>query len=134
VPTPGAQCQERIEAQIALFVGHDPRAARDAELGLRAVAAGDAPILPPDRALLSIEPCEILLSALKPTDEGEGYVLRVLNPTDATITGRIDFGQPVTRAEAVRLDETPTGASAITTGNALAVAVQPHALQSLRLR
>lgn len=134
VPTPGAQCQQRIDAQLALFVGYDPRAARAAELGLRAVAAGETPLLPENRGLLAITPPELQLSALKPADAGEGYVLRVLNPTDATITGRVDFGQPVTHAEAVRLDETPTGASAITTGNTLAVAVQPHALQSLRLR
>jgi mannosylglycerate hydrolase len=134
VPTPGAQCQQRIEAQLALFVGHGARAARDAELGLRAVPAGDAPLLPENHGLLAITPPQLQLSALKPADEGDGYVLRVLNPSNGTITGRIDFGQPVTHAEAIRLDETPTGASAITTGNTLAVAVPPHALQSVRLR
>ena len=38
--TPGAQCPGLVEARLALFAGLDPAAARDAELGLRAVPCG----------------------------------------------------------------------------------------------
>src|SRR5256712_2864149 len=102
---PGAQCLETIEATLSLFVGNDARTVRDAELGLRAVPAGGAPLMAPERALLTIEPREILLSALKPAEEGPGIILRLLNPTNALLEARVRIGFPFSRAESVRLDE-----------------------------
>lgn len=133
VPTPGGQCLQRIEAQLALLVGCDATAARDAELGLRAVPAGSAPLLQPDRALIMIEPHPILLSALKPTDRGDGVIIRVLNPSDAPIDARIQVGFPFASAEAVRLDESPADFSATVRRDQIALTIPPHALRTMRL-
>ena len=133
VPTPGAQCQQRITAQLTLFTGSDPRTARDAELGLAAVPAGDVPLVPPDQALLTLDPPALQLSALKLAEDGAGMILRVLNPTDAAVDARVQLGLGVARVDAVRLDETPLDGSVLVEGNRVGVAVPGHALSSLRL-
>jgi mannosylglycerate hydrolase len=134
MPTPGAQCLGVIEADVALFAGLDPRAARDAELGLVAVAAGDTPLVPPERALVEIAPRDVVLSALKPAEEGAGMVLRLLNPTDGPLTARVRLGFPVAEVLPVRLDETPDGKPLAPAGASFVVDVPAHALRSLLLR
>lgn len=133
VPTPGAQCLERIEAQLALFVGHDGRAVRDAELGLRAAPAGDAFLLPPDHALVTLEPPGVVLTALKPAENGSGIILRVLNPTDESLDARIHVGFPFSNVERTRLDETPTDDGVTTHGKVIGLSVPAHALRTIRL-
>ena len=134
VATPGAQCLGRIEARLALRVGADVRAGREAELGLRAVAAGGAPLLPADQALLTIAPRQLVLSALKPADDGDGVILRVLNPTDQPLQARIEIGFSFTQVDGVQLDETPADLQLAAQGGTLRLPVPPHALRSLRLR
>src|SRR5581483_1933536 len=134
LPVPGAQCPGTIEARLALFAGLDPRTARDAELGLRAVVAGDAPLVPPGAPLLELSPREIVLAAVKPPESGAGIVVRLLNPTDATISARLRVGVRVGTAGPVRLDETPDGAPLAIRDGTLSVDVPAHALRSLWLR
>jgi 2-O-(6-phospho-alpha-D-mannosyl)-D-glycerate hydrolase len=133
VATPGAQCLEAIEAHLALFVDGDARAVRDAELGLRAVPAGDAPLFQSERALLTIEPREILLTAMKPAEDREGIIVRLLNPTDAPVEARLQAGFPLARVEGVRLDEQPAAMPIAVEGESISLTVPPHALRSLRV-
>jgi hypothetical protein len=132
--TPGAQCPGRLEARLSLYAGLDPAAARDAELPLRAVPAGDAPLAPEGRALLALEPRALVLSAVKPAEQEEGLVVRVLNPTDAAHEATLRLGFPFARVEAVRLDEAPTGDAVTRAGETLRFTVPPHALRSVRVR
>ncbi len=133
VATPGAQCQECIVAMLSLSVGRDPRVVRDAELGLRAVPAGDSPLVPADHALLTIEPRDVLLTACKPAEEGEGIVLRLLNPTDAPLEARVQLGFPCAHVESVQLDESPSEAPVAVRGDVLSMRLSPHQLRSVRL-
>jgi mannosylglycerate hydrolase len=129
--TPGAQCRRSFEARVALLQGEDPRAARDAELGLLAVAAGDAPLTGPDEALVTLEPRAVLLSALKPAEREDGFVVRVLNPTDDEHDAVVTFGFEVASARGVRLDEEPDDVTLKVSGRELRFAVPPHALRSV---
>lgn len=131
--TPGAQCLEPLEARLSLLPGLDPRAARDAELGLRVVYAGEEPLVEEGRPQLLLEPRALVLSALKPAEEGAGLVLRVLNPTDAPVEARVTPGFAFREAAAVRLDETPTGEPVAADGGTLRFTVPAHALRSVRL-
>jgi mannosylglycerate hydrolase len=132
IPTPGAQCQERIEAHLALFAGCDPRAVRDAELSLRAVVAGTAPLLRADHPLLTVEPRGILVTALKPAEDGTGIILRLLNPTGAALEARVRVGFEYARIDAVRCDETPSEESPVIHAETVAIVLPPHGLRSLR--
>jgi alpha-mannosidase len=131
--TPGAQCPGRVEARLALFAGLDPAAARDAELPLFAAPAGAAPLVEPGRALLTLAPRALLLSAVKPAEAGAGVLVRVLNPTDAPLEAELRLGFPFARAEAVRLDEEPVAGAVARDGDTLRFAVPAHALRSVRI-
>jgi mannosylglycerate hydrolase len=131
--TPGAQCAGLLEARLALLPGLDPAAARDAEIPLRAVPCGAAPLVPEGRALLELAPRALVLSALKPAECGEGLVVRVLNPTDSAHEATLALGFRFARAEALRLDESPAGETVRREGDLLRFAVPAHALRSIRI-
>ncbi|HSQ00929.1 MAG TPA: glycosyl hydrolase-related protein, partial [Candidatus Dormibacteraeota bacterium] len=109
MPVDGAQLLGPLEARLSLFAGVDPVAARDAELGLRGIIAGDHPLLGPETSLLSLVRNGVVLSAVKPAEDGDGIVVRVLNPTDDPLDAQLTIGVPIVSVESVRLDETPDG-------------------------
>jgi len=129
--TPGAQCAGSLRAQISLFAGLDPAQAREAELGLRAVLCGDAPLAAESESLLEIEPSELVLSAFKPAGNGDGVVLRISNPTSTLQEARIELGFPFERSEILQLDETLTGTSPERDGRTLSLPIPPHALRTI---
>jgi hypothetical protein len=135
IPTPGAQCPGPFGARLSLFADDaaTPVRARATELGLRAVIGGDAPLVENGRSLLRVHPDALMLSALKPAHDGDGTVVRVLNPTDDPIHARLDFGLPVGSAAAVRLDEDPEDWPVALDGTTVRVVVPPHALRSMRV-
>ena len=132
--TPGAQCPGSFTARLCLFAGFDPAAAREAELGLRAVACGETPLLPEGRPVLALEPHDLLLSALKPAEADGAIVLRVLNPGAEPREARVRLELPFASAEAVRLDEEPAPGALEREGARLRFPVPPHSLRTLRIR
>ena len=80
----------------------------------------------------------VVLSALKPAEDGEGLVARVLNPTDAAEEATLRWGLPLAGVSAARLDEEPVqdGGGLIRTvePDTLRLLVPPHALRSVRVR
>jgi hypothetical protein len=132
--TPGAQCPGPLRARISLLADADATRAREAELGLRAVAAGGAAPMPVGVSLVGLEPNSLLLSALKPAADGEGMILRVLNPSSEACEAHVQLGVPFEDASPVRLDETPVGFEIEREGDALRFAVPARALRSLRIR
>jgi mannosylglycerate hydrolase len=140
---PDAQCREGIAADLTLRVatgdrpldpGVDAATAVADELGLRAVPAGKAPLWPDERSLLRVDPASVVLSTLKPAEDGDGMILRVLNPTGAEVETSVVLGLPVEEAVSVRLDETADGGRCQLRGPQLVLPVGPHALRSVRLR
>lgn len=142
LPTPGAQCIRRTTARLSLlassgFVGPDARAARDAELGLLGTHTGPTPLVAEGTSLVTLEPSDLVLSALKPADDGHGNVLRVLNPTDDDHEAVVELGFAVQDATPVRLDEQPASPSmsggARRSGRTLRFDVPAHSLRGVRL-
>ncbi len=134
ISTPGAQALGTMEATLALLPGCDARAVRDAEVGLRAMFAGERPLLAPEQPLLEVEPREVLVTTCKPAAEDGALVLRLLNPTDSAIVARLRFGFALQTVELVRLDETPMQQAIAAADGSCAIAIPPHALRSLRVR
>jgi hypothetical protein len=130
--TPGAQSLGPMRATFALAA--TPRDARDAEVGLRAVVAGPDPLLGDGASVLRIDHDEVVLSACKPAHDGDGIILRVLNPTEREHTVACELGVDVASASAVRLDESPAPDPVDHDGRRVRVTVPPHALRSLRVR
>jgi alpha-mannosidase len=120
MPAPGAQCPGPIRATITIAT--TPRDARAAEVGLWGVF-GD--VAPPSMLALDSERCE--LSACKPAEDGDGLIVRVLNPTDEPDNAALRFGFPIDDLTPVRLDEQPVDQTDPLT-------VAPHALRTLRVR
>jgi mannosylglycerate hydrolase len=98
---------------------------------LRGVIGGPAPLLASGIAMLALEPRELLITAVKPAERGDGIVVRVLNPTDAEHTAHMRLGTPIATARAVRLDEEPAQHEVELDGNALRFNVPPRALRSV---
>jgi alpha-mannosidase len=137
---PGAQVADGITADLTLRLvdPSDPGpigavAAAD-ERGLRAVPAGPDPLLAEGTGFLRLAPDVLVLSALKPAEDGDGAVLRVLNPTDEAVVATVDLGLPVASAVSVRLDETPDGRPLGAEGSRLELDVGPHQLRSVQIR
>ena len=128
----GAQGMGKLEAAVSLFAGVDPVVAWDAELGFRGAIAGPEALLADGRALVTIEPATIVLSALKPADDGGGLVVRLLNPTDVPVAASTRFGFPVAAARIERLDETGTDDVAVEDGE-IRTTVPARALRSFRV-
>jgi hypothetical protein len=137
MPAPGAQCRGLLRCRLSLLPGADPVEARDAELGLRAVFAGSQTLAAEGIPLVSVEPATLVLSALKPAEDGEGIVARLMNPGGAPAAATIRIaGVHLSGATAVRLDEQPATGSVVMDGDAGTVSftVPGHGVSSVRLR
>jgi alpha-mannosidase len=128
---PGAQTLGRIAATVT--IARTPGDARAAEIGLRGVLGGDAPILPSDASLLELDAHHCVLSACKPSQDGDGIVVRVLNPTDEPDDVTLHLGRDVRRARPVGLDEQPSDSLVTHNGRDVGFEVPPHALRSVLL-
>jgi hypothetical protein len=129
--TPGAQTQGRIAATVTL--ARTPADARAAEIGVRGVLGGDAPIMDADASLLELESTGSVISACKPAQDGTRMVVRVLNPTDQPDDVVLHFGLDVRRARPVRLDELPDDFYVEQQGRDISFHVPPHALRTVRI-
>jgi alpha-mannosidase/mannosylglycerate hydrolase len=134
---PGAQCRERIEAEIVLLRdrgGAGPEAAvRAARAGLRGVIAGPRPLIAPGDPLLRVGGDGAVLSACKPADDGDGLVVRLLNPTARPVRATVALGVEPWRVVPVGLDEVSCGAPLAAPGGSFTAELPPHALRSFRI-
>jgi mannosylglycerate hydrolase len=128
---PGAQTRGLIAATVTL--ARTPRDARAAEIGFRGVLGGDAPLLVSDASLLELDARHSVLSACKPAQDGDGIVVRVLNPTDEPDDVTLVFGREVRDVRPVGLDEQPFDFFVTHAGRDVGFDVPPHALRSVRL-
>jgi alpha-mannosidase len=132
MPTPDGQLPGGISADLSLRIDTDERTVLGDELGLLAVPAGDDPILAPDTSLLKLEPTDLVLSTVKPADEG-AIVVRVLNPTDDEHAAVLTVGVPVGQVTSLRLDETADGRPVGLDARRVTFTVGPHELRTVAL-
>jgi len=133
MPAPGAQVLTAVDATITL--ASTARDAGAAETGMWGVLGVGEPILPAGQSLLALDAEQSIVSACKPAEDGDGIVVRVLNPSDGVDDVTLTFGIDVTTAQPVRLDETPATDDGFDhSGRTVHLRVPPHALRSVRVR
>mgnify|MGYP000023419464 CR=1 FL=1 len=75
---------------------------------LRAVeCGGQKGTLPKDCSFMEITPTDLIISAVKQSEDGNALIVRFFNPTDETATGSIRFFKPLAEAILVNLLEEP---------------------------
>lgn len=88
--------------------------------------------LPKSKGFLEIQPAQLALSAYKRTEDGQGWVLRLFNPSAEAVDGQIVFPEPVRSAEWVSLEE-EAQETAATRGNEISVRVDPKKIVTLKV-
>jgi alpha-mannosidase len=63
--------------------------------------------LPKRHGFLSIEPANLVVSAVKRAEDGKGLVLRVFNPTGKPVNAVVKFDRKIRAAEEITLEELP---------------------------
>lgn len=137
IAVPDAQLLREVRAELALVPYSDPamlgRVAREVGIPLGCVEAGPDPVWPAGAPVLGLEPAPLVLSALKPRDDGPGTIVRIWNPGDVDVEGRLDIGLPLTGATSVRLDETPDGGTVHLADRRASLTVPAHGVRTLFL-
>jgi mannosylglycerate hydrolase len=146
IPTPGAQCQRALRAELAFGTGPVSRseAARHGRVFAHPAWAQELPFLPhvesdeqrPRRqGLLRLDNPAVELSALRPADEPGTRVLRLVNRSGKEQEATVTFGFAVAAACPTDLREHWTDADARpVTSDRLSLTLGPHQIRTVLLR
>jgi len=136
VSTPLAQCpgRSRVELAIAPISQAElergdalPSLWEDAFLPLRGFWLRDAVELVPTPVDITLEGSGLVLSAVKPAQQGSPLVLRCYNATDRKAAGAWRFGESVKSAHRVRADERESVALVLEgRGKTVRFVAEPH--------
>lgn len=136
IPVAGAQTG-RVDARLALLPDPVDHVARFAALAAvecapLVVAAGAAPLVAADLPVVRVTGA--VMTALKPSDDGDAVVIRLWNPTDEHVTAEVDTHRAVT-VHSCRLDETPLGRreGGESTSSGMLVRLAAHEVATVRM-
>lgn len=140
LPTPGAQCLgvQRFAYALIPFSGPLSAAAQLAhafQAPLRAVVTqpGNGR-LPAQLSFIQLEPGDLVISAIKPADDGDGWIVRFWNTTDRPAMAQLTTGFDIARAEQVDLLEDRPQPLSLREHRTVEVLVRGKQIVSLRLR
>ncbi|HNR35303.1 MAG TPA: glycoside hydrolase family 38 C-terminal domain-containing protein [Candidatus Hydrogenedentes bacterium] len=88
--------------------------------------------LPRQFGFLQVAPTNVVLSALKRAENGDGYIVRLFNPAKAALQAVLEWAWPVARAELVTLEELPGGAI-LFRGRIVSVSLAPGKIVTVRV-
>jgi len=114
---------EAIRASQALQAGLMLRQTGRLSSGFPAMVGQE----PPRRSYVEQGQGTLVLSAIKPAEDGKGMVLRLWNPTDSHQIETLSFWQPIATARLLKLSEQPIAALEPTGGRrTLTIEAEPH--------
>lgn len=88
--------------------------------------------LPKSHGFLTVTPKNLVVTAIKRAEDASGMVIRLFNPTEAPLSGALQFANPPQRAERLSLEE-KTEASLPVEGNRVAVTAGPKKIVTVRV-
>jgi len=91
--------------------------------------------MPVTASFIAVQPQDgnILCSAFKQAEDGDGFILRLWNASDKAIDTKIDTILPIKSVEQVRMDETEAKAVAFKNGS-FSFKFGPHKIETFRLK
>lgn len=121
IATPGAQCPGRHSFRYSVIPhpGGWERGFLQAHAfvtPMHALLVWGGPASAPARSLLSVRPAEVIVSAVKLPEEGEGVVVRVYNPLPHAADLRLELGLPFETGVLTNLREEPDPGEDVATG------------------
>lgn len=137
IPASGAQLQRPIVGDFALM----PLPPNDPAMALQAAQTYSAPLQayqyqeapePARRSYLSLDNRHILMTALKPPQQGKGWIVRLLNPTDQLQTATIETHGRLEAARLVSMAEQDLAEYELVEGK-FKIKIEPHKIHTLRL-
>jgi alpha-mannosidase/mannosylglycerate hydrolase len=140
IPTPEAQCLGIHEFRYALL-SHaggwkTAKAWQEAHSFNAPLEAVESDLhqgeLPKSLSFVSIQPSELVVSAIKKAEEGEAVVVRLYNVSSEVVRGKLQFFKPLKRAERVNLLEEPLETLQIE-GDSVEFEVSRHQIVALKL-
>jgi alpha-mannosidase len=144
VPVPAAQCRGPSHLMFALAPvdeallasGHGvPVLWEDAFVPLQATWLRDATELTPPGDAVELEGHGLVLSLVKPADDGLGTIIRLYSTRPSAVSAELRFGTPRIEAHRMRADERDTTPLPLTDGGrTLRFPVGPLAIATVRVR
>jgi len=134
LPTPAAQMQGRWTFRYSLIPYSDRwEAIREAYRFLAPPEAAAGPGRPVALPFLRVEPSAFVLTALKLPEEGDGWIVRGYNASEAPLIVRLTFWRPLREAWRADLQEAPLE-PLVLEGDRLTLAARPREILTLRVR
>jgi mannosylglycerate hydrolase len=87
--------------------------------------------LPQTMSFFSITPANLIMSAFKKAEERDAYILRVFNPLETAIEGKIKMYVPIKKAYVLNLNEKRIGDLAVSGDNTISVKAEHHKIVTL---
>jgi len=84
--------------------------------------------------LAKVTPAALVVSAAKESEDGDGLVIRVSNPTPSHVSGELKLGWRPNEAHCARVDETPEGPAALSEDGTIRSSWPPFAIRTFRFR
>lgn len=86
-----------------------------------------------EKSFLKIQPDDLVISCFKKSEDGEGFILRLYNPTYKIIPGKVEFFWKIKSAELVTLEEKFVQKLDLT-NNKIHIDVQPKKIITIKLK
>lgn len=137
IPVKGAQYERDIVVEYAIMPMQDA----DPSTMLRAGQAYSAPLQvfqyhekpdPIQNSYLTFDNHKVVMTALKPPQTGEGWIVRFVNPSDEEVSGKLTTHGRLKSAKLVNLAEEDQAEYTITK-NTINVKIAPHKIHTIRL-
>jgi alpha-mannosidase len=137
IPAKGAQYERDVVVEYAIL----PMPTEDNAAMLRAAQTYTAPLQafqyhekpdPLQQNYLSFDNDRVVMTALKPPQTGEGWIVRFINPTDEEVNGKLTTHSKLKSAKLVNLAEEDQAEYNITK-NTINLNIEPHKIHTIRL-